>query len=441
MMKMKINILIIVLLICLAIPSSIRNFMASPGIDFYQFWGVSKAQKLSGQKLKSPYDEHAKYAEILSAHVDRSSDEHLKKANGYHRQALDLTGTPLFYSIFALLPMNYTSAFGIYQTLQIFLFITSIVMLGSIYNEHKRELLSLAILLVLIYEPLLSDLRVGNFNSIQFFALVLLIMFAKRMARSAGNQLIPGVIFMSSLVFITLLKPNLLLVTLLLSLHLWALHGTRVFSIASAASVAFCAFLVALTCIQFNSWTVWLDWFNYLKGVEGNKLFYPITQGNYATVLLVSNIFNKSNFVITVIIGCALLFSVASALIISLSEDKLNMKNLWQATVRSLHNPHLVVAVGVTATLILSPLVWFHYYLLSLIPAIWLLSLRHHWRHAGKAGGLSILLTSNVPIGLLVSLFGFIGVVPYGVASGLVPLWIGVLTTLVYGQTDIDRAK
>ena len=438
---MKINILIIVLLASLAIPSSIRNFMVSPGMDFYQFWGVSKAQELSNYKLKSPYDEHAKYAEVLTAHVDRSSDVRLKKANGYFSNDLDLSGTPLFYLIFALLPVNYTSAFGIYQTLQIALFIASVVMLGSIYNEHRSGLLSLALLLVLIYEPLLSDLRVGNFNSIQLFALVLLIMFAERMARSALNPLIPSVIFMCSLVFITLLKPNLTLVMLLLSVHLWVLHGTRIFSIAAAVSVVFCAFLVVVTCLKFNSWMVWLDWYNYIIGTNSTKLFYPVSQGNYATVLLVSSIFDTSNFVITVIIACALLFSLAIALIMSLSEDKSNMKGMWQSTVRLLHNPHLVVALGVTATLILSPLVWFHYYLLSLIPAIWLLSAKHHWRYNSKAGGLSILLTSNVAISLVVFLFGYPSVAPYGIASGLAPLWIGVLTAFFYGPSDINRAN
>ncbi len=433
---MKINILIIVLLASLAMPSSIRNFMVSPGMDFYQFWGVSKAQALSNYKLKSPYDEHAKYAEVLTAHVNRSSDVRLKKANGYFSNDLDLTGTPLFYAIFALLPMNYTFAFGIYQTLQIVLFIASVVMLGSIYNEHKSGLLSLALLLVLIYEPLLSDLRVGNFNSIQLFALVLLIMLAERVVRSAHNPLIPSVIFMCSLVFITLLKPNLSLVTLLLSVHLWALYGTRVFSVASAVSVVFSAFLVVITCIKFNSWMVWLDWYNYIIGTNSTKLFYPVSQGNYATVLLVSSIFDKNNFVITVIIAGTLLFSVAIALIMSLPEDKSNIKGIWQSTVRSLHNPHLVVAMGVTATLVLSPLVWFHYYLLSIIPAIWLLSSKHHWRHYSKAGGLSILLTSNVPISLVVFLFGYVSIVPYGVASGLAPLWMGVMATFAYAPVE-----
>ncbi|MBI5328751.1 MAG: hypothetical protein HZB80_10775 [Deltaproteobacteria bacterium] len=186
---------------------------------------------------------------------------------------------------------------------------------------------------------------------------------------------------------------------------------------------------------------VWLDWYNYLKGVDGTKLFFPISQGNYAPILLLSRIFNKSYFVITVIIVCVLSFSVAIALIMSLSKDKLNAKGICQSIIRLLHNPHLVVSLGITATLILSPLVWFHYYLLSLVPAIWLLSGRHYWRHSSKAGGLSILLTSNVPISLVVFLFGYVSIVPYGVASGLFFLWLGVLATFVYEQGDIDRAN
>lgn len=411
--------------------------MASPGIDFYQFWGVSKAQKFSEHDLKSPYKEHEKYAEILSAYTDRSSDVRLKEANGYHRQAMDLTGTPLFYAVFALLPVNYTFAFGIYQALQIVLFIASVVLLASIYNEHKSGFLLLALLLVLIYEPLLSDLRVGNFNSIQLFALVLLIMFAKRVASSNNNPLIPSVVFMCTLVFITLMKPNLSLVTLLLAVHLWALHGTRIFFRALVVSVAFFALLIALTSLQFNSWMVWMDWLNYINGVDGTKLSYPISQGNYATVLLLSGLFDKSSFVIRILVGCALLFSVVSAVIMSLSEDKSNMEGIWQSAIESLRNPHLVVAAGITATLILSPLVWYHYYLLSLVPAFWMFSARPCWRHADKAGGLSILLTSNVICGFFVFLFGYANVVPYVVASGLIPLWTGVLATLADKNKEV----
>jgi hypothetical protein len=41
---------------------TIKALKSNPGIDFYQFWGVSLAQKESNGTLKSPYPELFGYA-------------------------------------------------------------------------------------------------------------------------------------------------------------------------------------------------------------------------------------------------------------------------------------------------------------------------------------------------------------------------------------------
>jgi hypothetical protein len=91
---------------------------------------------------------------------------------------------------------------------------------------------------------------------------------------------------MGALVFLTLLKPNLALVTLLLAATLWIRQGTAVFGRAALAAACLAVILLALPCLQFHSWQVWLDWYRYARGLETGKLISSIPQGNYASVIM-----------------------------------------------------------------------------------------------------------------------------------------------------------
>ena len=424
---MKINVLIIVLLACTAVSTSVTNFRAVAGIDFYQFWAVSKAQELSGYQLKNPYKEMTKYHDVLSEHAARSSDRHLKGANNF-RKTLDLCATPLFYSLFTWLPMNYTLAFGLYQFMQIALFIMAVVLLGSLYNGSKTHFLTLALLLLTVYSPLLSELRVANFNTFQIVAIAGLIVLAARTARS-DRPLVGSIIVMCAASFITLVKPNLVPVTLLLAVHIWVQHRTRIFAGAVLAAGIFSTILILSASLQFGSWTIWMDWYHFLIGANSTKLFYPVSQGNYAPVLLISEYFKISRTIATVILSCGLFFSALCAIFFNPSRNKAGIKGFVQSAAFAFRDPSLATAVGILIMLVFSPLVWFHYYVLSLMPALWLLSLseRKIWKYVSWiAGGLSLLLTGNILFPLLTLIFGWSLSIPFGITGGLLPLWIGI---------------
>lgn len=434
---MKTTILVAVLLAFSALTVSIGNFGESAGVDFYQYWGVAKAQKWGGGKLKSPYIEQAQYAAVLNAYADGSSDSRLKKANRFRRE-LELAQTPLCYAIFTFLPANYSLAFGIFQAAQIILLLAATVMLGLAFPGNRTGLLPLALLLLIFHQPLLSDLRVGNLNSIQFFALVLLTFLAHRaLAGPSGrNPLAYGIIFMGALVFLTLLKPNLALVTLLLAATFWTRQGTAVFGRAALAAACLTVILMALPCLQFHSWQVWLDWYRYARGLDAGKLLSFIPQGNYASVILVAKSLGIGVSGVTALLATALLASGLGALRLAVPPGRRGLPELGRAALRSLRDPYLSAAIGVTATLALAPLVWLHYYVLSLFPALWLLWGRQHWGHAGVAAGFSILLTSGAVSNLLVALFGWGTWLPYGYALGWMPLWAGLLAAIALNHTS-----
>ena len=112
----------------------------------------------------------------------------------------------------------------------------------------------------------------------------------------------------------------------------------------------------------------------------------------------------------------------------------------WPGLQRVFADPDWVTWAGVTATLAIAPLLWLHYYLLSLVPALGLLAHRSGGFRLRAAAGLSILLSSGVANGLLTHL-GWQSSIPIGFALCWVPLWIGVLAegARLAGEDDIHR--
>jgi len=437
---MKTSIFLIIILALMAIISSIEKIKASVGIDFYQFWAVSKAQEWSNYNLKSPYFKEAQYAGVINSYADSSNDSQLKRVNRVFKKLpqfnLDPTGTPLFYWIFAKFPQNYSLSFYTFQALRVILFIISVVLLNSGSHGNRLGLVSLGLLLSIVYGPFLSDLRVGNINSFQMFIFVILLTFADRvLSTSARHVLLFSVVFLCALVFMALLKPNLILVILLLSIYLWALNGTKILVKAGIASLFFGAILLLLPCIYFESWQVWSAWYDYVLG--NDKILYPVYQGNFSTVLLTSQIFGISIFSTWLIIATILIILGSISIMIAISFNKSKLKGLWEIVVEMAQDPFLCAAIGITATLALMPLVWYHYFIMSLIPAIWMLTASNRSNLIAGLGGLSMILTSELPGNLIINLFGWSSLLPYIIAMGWVPLWAGILGTIVWKKRGV----
>jgi len=429
---MKTKILIVVVLGCLATIVTIVRFQDSIGIDFYQYWGIAKAQKWSLSPLGSPYIEQY-YAKVLNAHIAGSSDLRLIKANERRRE-LQPFQTPLCYSIFTLLPANYSIAFGIFQILQIILFLSAIVMLSAVYYGNWLRLLSAALLLLILYEPFMDDSRVGNLNCFQLFGFVSILVLADSVLEKTYYHSAIGAstLLMGMMVFLTLFKPNIGIVILLLATYLWVRQGMTFFARALPGAVAFGAVIWTLPCLQFDSWTVWQDWYRYFRTWDSAGFLALIPYGNFSTALLVSKVLVVSVSGSVFLLAALLVASMLIAFIMAGAKEKSLVKGMIRSIIRLLRDPHLTVAAGITATLILSPLVWFHYYTISLLPAFWLLSPRHSWRQAARAGFISIILTSNILPGVLEIVSGVTSInVSYGtVVLGLGPLWAGVLAAI-----------
>ncbi len=422
----------------LVVSASTARFSETPGIDFYQLWGVAAAQRWAPDGLGSPYVEAPRYAAVLEARARASSDPRFEAAS-QRRRELDLTATPLLYASFRLLPDDYSLAFGIFQTLQLLLFTAAAIAIGRLRGASTALCTGVALLLIATFQPLIAELRVGNVACLQLFALVALTALADagHRAQPADASLLREAALLSGLAILTLLKPNLVAASLLLAAHVWTVRGTRVFLVAAAGAAPVTALALALPCVLFGSWGVWLDWWRTVFS-DPARLVYPVSQGNYASPLLLAAATGLDASRAGLGIAVALAATTVARTWTLRPPEASGLAALLAFARGRLRDPWWAAATGVVVIIALSPLVWAHYYVLCLFPALWLLwsSPRRGW--PGWLAAASILMMSAL-LFQLIPPGGWAGVlprslsvpwnalIPASVAAGWVPLWAALL--------------
>jgi len=407
-------------------------YNSSLAIDFYQYWGVGAAQKLSGGVLSNPYVNVKQYDSFLDKYSTTSGDERLRLSNirnhMLYRQSLDVNATPLLYALFALFPAKFSLSYGIFLALMVVVLLP-VSYLFCHYPRPSAIPVLLGILFVFYHEPLRADAQVGNLNTLQFFSMAVLTYFiAVLIDEQAERQtFFRDAAVLSGIVLLILLKPNFLIIGLALSASVFVKRSARAFSKAAAAAASVGILLFLIPCIYFNSWSVWNDWFGYLSLGSGKISRYNVQEGNFATSVIVSNLWDFSVNSTMVLICAVLMISLMLCLGTERIVKKVGM---------ILHNPYLAVVMAVSATLALSPLVWFHYYVISLLPAIWM-TMQPLSTPSRYLGGFSLFLSS----GLIVRMLDVNEYLPFVFASSWVPLWIGALVLISSMKPAADDVK
>lgn len=428
--RIKITTGLAAILIAGGIYSTIVTYKSSSTIDFYQFWSISKAKEFSDGELSSPYRDLERYGAYLGSFASTSDDVRFREASRKNQQlykyGVDVTGTPLLYVVFSLLPQDYSFSFGIFLVLRLVLLVTTFYFLDS---THKISLATLAvgILFVFLYKPLRSDSWAGNLNVFQLFSLSALAYSIRVYPRriDLGDKFLPTAALLSALVLLVLLKPNILLVALALSASLAASCGVKIFSKAVATAGLLGMVLFIIPCFYFDSWRVWRDWLDYIS-IGSGKLGYDFWSGNYSTPLLVSTMLNISiNSAIL-----ALLTVLIALFLIAMSAAR----PIGKTAVRIISDPFFCSAAAISVTFALSPLSWHHYYCVSLLPALWLINMKSDLVVYKVLGILSLALSS----GIVPKVLRHEWINPYFVVTSWIPLWMG---SLILISTLADEKK
>jgi hypothetical protein len=424
------RVLTLMILIFLAISQWLGEQARFNGVDFYQLWGVGAAQKLSGHSLGSPYTEHERYAVVLNDYAGTVAYPSLATANAVWRR-LALTATPLLYVSFSMLPRDYSVAIGLFRGLQLLLFLLAFCILGIQYRYDRFQMACMALLFVLFFGPFRSDLRVGNVGSVQLFCLAVILALAEYLAN--GRQLPPratlGVLLLSGSAAVTLAKPNIGLIGVLMAAHLWIRHGGRFFARVAIPTAAACAILYIIPCVYFGSWRVWNEWYEFFTRSGSNTpASLSIDRGDYSSALLVASWLGVNVQAAALAIAAVLIVSLLGVIVVSpgalRGAGSSRAATIVAALRRMFSDSTLVIAGGIALTIAISPLVWFHYYILIIIPAFWLLN---GSRRSDQVLGLAAIALSSGMLTVLFAPLGWTGAVPITIAASWIPLWCAIL--------------
>jgi hypothetical protein len=428
--------LILLILVQLIVAQSLNLFPRLIAIDFYQYWAVAAAPRLSAEPLASPYVDYRKYHEVLREYVERSGVTRLT-LDGRVLGPSGFTGTPLVYVLFGVFPADYERALILYHVLQLLLFLGAIILLGVIYHYETFPLFCLAFLLVLGSGPLSSDLRLGNIGCFQLAALTVALYFADRLPR-VSQPTLHGCAILAGLTLLAFVKPNVALVVMIMAVHLWLTRGTRSFAIAVVPAGLSAAAAVIVPCVYFRSWTVWQEWYRAIFPVSrGNPVFgrnpyilaRPPTAGNYSTALLISRWLHVDVVMVAAVIAALLGISLIVAVGVAVVGAESGWTMVRAAVRRVFGDAQLAMAMGVTLTVALPQLVWYHYYLIALIPGLWLLNASSGSRYLPFCGLASLVLGSGL-LNVLFLPLGWTAVVSGAAALSWVPLWAGIVLRL-----------
>jgi hypothetical protein len=357
-----------VLALVLLIFSFLRTWdysaVSAAGVDFYQFWAVAQTvARSSGVKI---YSEDARVqigrAFYERAHSQASSDRERAAAN--YRRVLETYSSPFLYSFFRLFSLgSYETSFRIY--LLVCLICSSVGILALCSSFRYPFLTSLLAIAVFMewFEPLLSDIRVGNVNQLQLGLLGLYVWLQSR-AELPRRHLIGGIVLGLGIMF----KPNLAFVVGMLSLA-WLINGRfrklleQYLGIGLASLTA-----VAVSSIYFRSATVWVDWLASLKSLPDS--ITAVRMGNYSLNRLIADVagLEVGTYICMVLVALTAAFLWAGK---RNGQPSAQAENLDSA--RAFEEDSLMVGIGCLIYLIAARLVWLHYMILVIPMALFLL--------------------------------------------------------------------
>jgi glycosyl transferase family 87 len=410
----------------------IQFFRAQAAIDFYQFWGIARARAISPEPLGSPYGMNsARYAALLNQSADRSSDRLFKSANA-SRRTIDPSATPLLYLAFAAMPRDFATAEAVYRILQMVALIAAVTWLARLLGSDLATALTLAAVVAVFYQPFQIELVVGNVNSLQLLACVALLAWTRRGARAWS-----GAWFAGALAAFLLFKPNLALVGVALGGWLAVSIGWRRSWIALLAAGVVAVLLVVVSSVWLGAASAWPEWLAFVRGAGGSKMAdYPTYKGNDALVMLLRGDSPASRcFAMSIAIALLMVATWLAA-----AWRGRGQRGFPEALRALMEDPWLLVSTALLVVLAASPLVWFHYALLAIVPCLWL--------------GMTEPRSRLVPLLAFCSLFAYsrfllpymaamghptveAGWAPWSIALAWIPAWAALLWRLACAPIEV----
>jgi hypothetical protein len=332
-------------------------------IDYYQFWTIGQVANQGRQRDIYSNAERARIGEeAWQGVVSRVGTNERAQAGskqyqaGLRRQVLETFSTPMLYSVIGLLSSgDYDRDQDRFQWFSLAAMAVGVLLLcRSLGYPVSGAALALA-LFVSFYGPTSSDVLVGNVNRLQF-ALVALFLWLLSGARKGARVVLAGLVLGSAVS----LKPNLAFVALFV---VWGWVSQRRYPTALLGLGGIAggmALSIGLSSWHFGTGASWVRWSSEVLRLVGEHEF-GVAGGNFALAKILNEVFSlPAGLILPILLIPGLLYAV------------------WHAARRrpfaSSELPEaLTAALGCLASLLAVRLVWVHYYVLAILPVLFLL--------------------------------------------------------------------
>ncbi len=334
------------------------NFIAS-GVDFYQFWAVAQtvAESPSTKIYSKEAREQIGRTFYERAQVQTTSERQRVAAN--YRKVLETYSSPFLYMSFRLFSFkSYETSFRIYTLVCLICSVLSILALCTSFRYPFIASLLAVLVYLEWFEPLLSDIRVGNVSQLQLGMLALYLWMQGRTGRR--RHLIGGMILGLGLMF----KPNSIFVVVMLSIA-WLINRRFLNLLEEYLGIGLAALgaLVASSA-YFGTAAIWLDWLDSLKNMPDR--ITTIQMGNCSFSRLIADV---AGLELGPYIGAGLV--TLAAIYLWRSSRKRQTADSTGVKDRALEfeEDALMVGIGCLIYLLAARLVWLHY-LILVIPLV-----------------------------------------------------------------------
>lgn len=344
---------LIVLLAVFGLALAWRTSSQSAGKDFYQFWVV-------GQSLNRPD------ANIYAGNFCRQTgEEFFQKAKktgneqliavAKYRRTLQNFSSPFLYAMFRWFSAgHHETDLRNYRILMLAGLVFGIIVISRLLNYSWIMGVGVVAILPVWFNPVASDLYVGNVNCLQLAALAAYLWTVTRMPWRY-RDFAGGILLSLMMVF----KPNLAFVAVALAVH-WVIGGHfRRLRLHALGGVAGAAFAIFSTAASYHSLHCWSDWLSALHTLVNDGI--PVNQGNFSPVQIIYELFHIN-------IELPLVIVLTGLTVALLWNRKLEATEKSGDAAPEPSREIFVVALGCLLSIIASRLTWFHYYVLT-IPA------------------------------------------------------------------------
>jgi hypothetical protein len=377
------------LLLVHAIGARMQAASATPAIDYYTAWSVPHAAIAASFYTNDGQRDIATALTREAARLDPASRQAL--ANSTTAQLydgrVDATGSPFLYWMVGVFSSgDYDTDLDRFALFSLFcMLVATVVMCRLLAYPMAATMLAIVVLLS-IYVPTSSDVKVGNINEIQLLCLAL---FAYFMARSwrgaAGLTLGAGV----------MLKPNLAFIAVLAVSTATIDRDYRGLARLLAGMAVAALICFAVSTIHFGAPAIWIAFIRSLpRTLDASP--YPIEHANFALPMLILQAtgWDVSSFVLLALLG------VFIAILWVTRGRNERAERADAGSQSELRDAFALAGAGCAIVLLSSKLVWLHYYVLLIPPLLFLLrptpaggtwSRSDTWRTAGASCALALL--------------------------------------------------